>query len=119
MPIEPERYRPDWKDFSHTIKCEAKWTCQRCGKVCRQKGESIEAFANRLFKPQSEAWKDALIHPQKYCLTVAHLDQDPSNDAPENLLALCTKCHLTYDRPHLTANAWAKRGREGQLSLEL
>lgn len=31
-------------------------------------------------------------------LTVAHLDQDVNNNSPENLKALCQKCHLDYDR---------------------
>ena len=119
MPIEPERYRPDWKDFSHAVKCAADWTCQRCRKQCRQKGESVEALANRLFEPNSEVWLEAMQHPQKFCLTVAHLDQNPSNDAPENVQALCAPCHLNHDRPHLSGNAYAKRERRGQLSLEL
>jgi hypothetical protein len=119
MPIEPERYRSDWEDFAHKLKCAAKWNCQRCGKVCRQKGESVEAFANRAFQPESEVWKDAIANPQKYCLSVAHLDQDPSNDSPQNIQALCMPCHLNHDRPHLSGNAYAKRERRGQLSLEL
>jgi hypothetical protein len=119
MPIERDRYRPDWEDFSHSIKCAADWTCQRCGKQCRQKGESIEAFANRRFPPNAETWKEAMQHPQKFCLTVAHLDQNPTNDEPENVLALCTPCHLEHDRPYLSHNAYAKRERFGQLKLKL
>jgi len=29
-----------------------------------------------------------------YCLTVHHLDGNPANCAPENLVALCQRCHL-------------------------
>jgi 5-methylcytosine-specific restriction endonuclease McrA len=39
-------------------------------------------------------------HPvtgSKVILTIAHLDQTPENCAPDNLLALCQRCHLTYD----------------------
>jgi hypothetical protein len=114
MPIDRDRYRPDWEEFSHSIKCAAKWTCQQCGKVCRQQGESVEAFANRAFQPESPVWKDAIANPQKFCLTVAHLDQDPSNDSPDNIQALCTKCHLNYDRPHLVSNIYSRRERCGQ-----
>lgn len=119
MPIERDRYRPDWDDFSHKLKCAANWTCQRCGKVCRRKGESVEAFANRRFEPKSAAWADAIAHPQRYCLTVAHLDQNPANDEPANLQVLCAPCHLKHDRLHLVGNAYAKRERRGQLRLEL
>jgi hypothetical protein len=114
MPLDRTRYRRDWDDFAHSLKCAAKWTCQLCGKPCRQKGESVQTFANRIFTPQSAAWLDAMTYPQKFCLTVAHLDQNPRNDAPDNVLALCAPCHLNYDRPHLVSNAYAKLERNGQ-----
>jgi hypothetical protein len=119
MPIERDRYRLDWEEFAHKVKCEAKWNCQCCGKVCRQQGESIKAFANRAFQPNSQVWKDAITNPQKFCLTVAHLDQNPANDEPDNVQALCTPCHLNHDRPHMDSNIYAKRARQGQLSLAL
>lgn len=31
---------------------------------------------------------------------VAHLDHDPSNNADDNLKALCDWCHLHYDKLH-------------------
>jgi hypothetical protein len=117
MPLDPTRYRLDWDDFSHSLKCAADWTFQQCGKACRQKGEAVETFANRLFQPKSATCLEAVQHPQKYCLTVAHLDQNPANDSTDNLLALCTPCHLNYDRPCLVSNAYAKRERGGQLIL--
>lgn len=39
-------------------------------------------------------------HPitgSKVILTVAHMDQTPENCTPENLRALCQRCHLTFD----------------------
>lgn len=41
----------------------------------------------------------------KIVLTVAHLDHDPTNNADDNLAALCQKCHLAYDAKHHQANA--------------
>jgi 5-methylcytosine-specific restriction endonuclease McrA len=32
-------------------------------------------------------------------LTIAHLDQNPANNAEANLRALCQRCHLNHDRP--------------------
>jgi hypothetical protein len=55
----PHSHRSDWDDFSHSLKCAADWTCQQCGKACRQKGEAVEAFANRLFQPKSATWLEA------------------------------------------------------------
>ncbi len=33
-------------------------------------------------------------------LTIAHLDHDPTHNDPENLRALCQRCHLRYDAAH-------------------
>jgi hypothetical protein len=38
-------------------------------------------------------------------LTVAHLDHDPANCAPDNLRALCAPCHLRYDAQHHARSA--------------
>lgn len=40
-------------------------------------------------------------HPEtgsRVVLTVAHMDQDPANNDPANLRALCQRCHLAWDR---------------------
>lgn len=42
-------------------------------------------------------------------LTVAHLDHNIENNDPENLAALCQKCHLTYDAKHHAKNSKATR----------
>ncbi len=54
-------------------------------------------------------------------LTIAHLDQDPTNngepgDRP-NLAALCQKCHNAHDAPHRAANARETRLRKKPLPL--
>lgn len=41
----------------------------------------------------------------KIVLTIAHLDQDPTNNADENLAALCQRCHNRHDAPHRAKNA--------------
>jgi 5-methylcytosine-specific restriction endonuclease McrA len=43
---------------------------------------------------------------------VAHLDHDPANCAPENLRALCQRCHLRYDRFEHGRNAAETRRRK-------
>jgi hypothetical protein len=40
-------------------------------------------------------------------LEVAHLDQNPRNDAEENLAGLCGTCHKRHDYP-----TWAAKARE-------
>lgn len=34
----------------------------------------------------------------KIILTVAHLARDRTNNTPDNLAALCQRCHLNHDR---------------------
>jgi len=44
-------------------------------------------------------------------LTVAHLDQDTTNNDPANLAALCQRCHLNHDRKD---NQRRKREKKNQ-----
>jgi len=44
-------------------------------------------------------------------LTVAHLDHQPENCDPANLMAMCQACHLAYDRDH---HADTRRARQEQ-----
>ena len=47
-------------------------------------------------------------------LTIAHLDRDPRHNDPENLKAMCQRCHLMYARWQHAASAaatrWKKKG---------
>jgi hypothetical protein len=127
MPMEWERYTRDWKKTAKKIKEDARWQCQSCEKPCRKPGEKIADFEARL----EPVWTKVLVEiicddtigmvvkyrPKRFLLTVAHLDQDPGNNSPENLRALCAPCHLRYDTPHRGYNRRKKRERKGQLSL--
>jgi hypothetical protein len=123
MPMKRDRYPPNWGDIANRIKTDADWTCQQCGRPCREPGEPIDEFAVRLAESNHE-WLtqlddgDGQDHYQRFILTVAHLDQNPRNNEPENLKALCSVCHLNHDRPFRRYNAYRKREYHGQLSLE-
>lgn len=56
-------------------------------------------------------------------LGVAHLDHDPQNNADENLLLLCQRCHLLMDRrQHASSREharWSDQRSRGQLDLVL
>ena len=63
-------------------------------------------------------------HPEtgsRVILTVAHLDHDTTNNARENLRALCQRCHLRYDAQlHAMHAAQTRRRRQveaGQLEM--
>jgi len=127
MPMERERYPEDWILTALAIKDASHWQCQQCGRPCRKPGETIAEFEKRLgkkWKPQlAEKLADYELtgvlkyRPQRFLLTVAHLDQDPSNGNPENLKALCAPCHLRYDRRFQEFNRMQKLERQGQMNL--
>lgn len=119
MSIERHRDPENGKSLCLQLKEQAHWTCQQCGKVCRKHGESVADFLERNFLQGTRAWKDAIDHPQKYCLTIAHLDQNPENNESVNPLALCCPCHLVFNHRFLTGNIYAARERQGQMKLAL
>jgi 5-methylcytosine-specific restriction endonuclease McrA len=124
MPMERDRYPSDWEQLAANIRVQANHRCQHCGKECRRPGEKLSDFVLRRWGGFAEgrewnAARDAIDHPKKYCLTTAHLDQDPANNHPSNLKALCMVCHIQYDHPHLKRNAIAKRERRGQTKLPI
>ena len=52
-------------------------------------------------------------------LTVAHLDHTPENCSdPDNLKALCQKCHLNYDR-HIHRRNSAETRRKRMATADL
>lgn len=114
MPMDRSRYPENWEAIALAVKEAADWECADCGRPCRRPGEPWVEFA---FEVAERGWWMDLDHPQRFTLTVAHLDQNPSNNAPDNLRALCSGCHLRHDAPHRQANSQAKRERRGQLSL--
>jgi hypothetical protein len=125
MPMELDRYPANWKEISMAVRTKAGWCCEFCGKPCRRPGEKVYAFLCRI----DDSWiaqmvdgdiddDDARLKTQRFTLSVAHLDQDPSNNAPENLRALCDPCHLRHDAQFLALNRMLKRERQGQLRLE-
>ena len=67
----------------------------------------------------SHRWTDdgQELRRSKIVLTIAHLDQDTTNNDPENLAALCQRCHLEHDRPHHLINASLTRDRKKKHSL--
>lgn len=125
MPMDKARYPQNWNAIATAIKDKAGWTCEFCGKPCRRQGEKVFAFLCRI----DDAWIEKMVDddsdedevklkPQRFTLTVAHLDQNPANNAPENLKALCSPCHLQHDANFLMFNRMRHQERLGQGVLE-
>lgn len=106
MPIKPEnvkRYPANWREISIGVREGAGWKC-----------EGIPG------EPPCRA-RQGYPHPITgaiVMLTVAHLDHQPENCDPENLRALCQRCHNRYDQPHRRKNAGQTR-RAAKQNLEL
>jgi len=124
MPIRPEnkaRYPKDWKRIADAIRERAGQRCEGSPAYpdCRvpngavgyreagrwvQLGESIDAAGLAIDTAVDDGFKVTRI-----VLTVAHLDHTPENCEPQNLKAMCQRCHLTYDAEHHKRTAYATR----------
>lgn len=107
MPIHPDnrhRYPAEWPTISAEIRH------QRAGDRCECDGRcGAEPHA----RGRCDA-RNGEPHPvttSTVVLTVAHLDHTPENVDPANLLAMCQRCHLAYDRDHHAAER-ARRALE-------
>lgn len=127
MPIKPEnraRYPKNWKEIRAQILERAQHKCEFCGienykyrwtdRGVEHVG-SEEDYCDFYNRSDGEMWPKAT----RIVLTIAHLDHTPENNAPENLRALCQRCHLRYDKPHHMRNAAITRHnrRNGGASL--
>jgi 5-methylcytosine-specific restriction endonuclease McrA len=101
MPISPEnrhRYPPDWKAIRERI-------LERAGNRCEGTPQFPGCRA-RNRKPHPETGS-------KVALTIAHYpNPDPADAAPDNLIALCQRCHLALDRKQHVENARRTRERK-------
>ena len=112
------RYPANWEEISLSVRRAAGWSCQSCGKNCRQFGESVDEF---LVRSPSLPTEEVRTHPIRWCLTVAHLNHCESDCRSENLAALCAPCHLRYDAKHHAQsrikNKTQQQEAAGQLKL--
>ncbi len=90
MPMQRERYPPDWKQIAAQVKARAGWRCEGCG------------IAHGTERPNAKG------RPFKERIAAAHLGvpyedgrpgdpRDKMDCRDENLAALCTVCHLRTD----------------------
>lgn len=107
-PSEKGRYPPDWKAISAAIRARSGGRCEcegECGLHRTHPGP------RRCLERQGEP---AVWAKGRIVLTVAHLDHQPENCQPENLKAMCQRCHLRYDSQHHQRNSAATRRAKKQ-----
>jgi hypothetical protein len=94
VPIRNEeraRYPRDWRSISKAIRFErAKGRCECAGVCGYDHGGRCGAKHGR----------EHPVTDSRVVLTVAHLNHTPEDCRPENLVAMCQRCHLAYDREH-------------------
>ncbi|MBT9314210.1 HNH endonuclease [Leptothoe spongobia] len=99
------------------------------GRIRRQPKEELADFVVRIEGQNNQFldWVNQTAisnideHPQRFTLTVAHLDHRPENCKRSNLKALCAPCHCRYDlQPSsMFIKQQLKLERQGQLRLEV
>ncbi len=97
MPWQRELYPDNWEQIAEEIKDAARWCCQGCGVQCYRPGE--------------------VVKDRRRLLTVHHKDRNPANCAKDNLIALCTRCHLKAEHKLLAAERRAAQVCAGQMVL--
>lgn len=122
MPIDRSRYPADWDEITARIRKRAGNLCERPG-CALPNGAWVQRSKANLeewrpaparsailpdYWPDPERWR----RPIRIVLTVAHLDHDTTNNAPENLRAWCQLHHLRHDAPLHAANAAKTRARK-------
>lgn len=101
-PIDYSKYPPEWHAISRDIRTN------RAENRCECSGECGLHHDRRCEEVNGEPAKWAR---GKVILTVAHLNHDPMDCRPENLKAMCQRCHLRYDVEHHKASARKRRHR--------
>lgn len=136
LPIRPEnrkRYPKDWPAISADIRQSAGNQCEWCGVRNHALGAWIEGHWHEAW-PKGNGRHDWPRRGENFpchyrghvewakvteiVLTVAHLDHTPENCDPENLRALCQRCHNAYDAPMRRAGIKA-RAREALGVVEM
>ena len=127
MPIRPEnkaRYPKDWPQIRAAILERAANCCERCkapNRTLIARGTASDADTYMLMdgevRSAETGEKLGYARGSEYStkgiteivLTIAHMDHTPENCEPQNLKALCQRCHLDYDKQHHAQTARTTR----------
>lgn len=98
MPIDYKNYPKNWKEISDATKASANWRCECCGMLG--------------LTPDEDRSSLTLSERARITLQTHHKDFNPHNNQDDNLMSLCSKCHLNIHRQRFSAYS------PGQLTLE-
>jgi 5-methylcytosine-specific restriction endonuclease McrA len=94
MPIDKSKYPANWKQISKQTIENAHNKCELCYAPNGVKVIRLKILEATFPWYETVRTKDFT----KIVLTVHHIDCDPQNNHPYNLIALCQKCHLRLDK---------------------
>ena len=122
MPIMPEHrwlYPIDWPELSRLIRFgRAKGKCEHCR---RPHGRRVFHLGDgRWWDGDRRQWRDgrgrrvrppepdiaAIVRITRVYIACAHLNHDPTDNAPRNLAALCQRCHMIHDAAEHRRRRW-------------
>lgn len=124
MPMNRKAYPKDWEEISRYIRFErAKGKCEWCGipnYALRDRTSSMYVTSSEMQEVDYKNIPFDLDDAVMIVLTVAHLGiakpdgspgskEDRMDCRPENLAALCQRCHLNFDRPENLKTQLRKR----------
>ena len=121
MPCDYSKYPADWfTRIRPAILDQASNRCEKCAAcngrlLCRNEANPYITYHAA---GPDEAPAPGYRKPIRVVLTIAHLDQDVTNNDPANLAALCQMCHLRHDAQHHGVNA-ARTRRSRKAAGEL
>lgn len=109
MPIDYTKYPDNWKtEIRPRILKRAENCCELCGVsnyewISRStRNSAVRRSVSELHKEchdsLSEEYRSIWRKPIRVVLTIAHLDHDLTHNEDGNLMALCQRCHLWYDK---------------------
>lgn len=131
MPIRPEYrwlYPIDWSELSQLVRfTRAKRRCDHC----RRPHRTIVVHLGdvRWWDPLGGFWRDgrgrrarapgdnfiSFVRTTRVVLACAHLDHDPTNNAQQNLAALCQRCHMIHGAIEHRRRRWCNAFRRRAL----
>jgi hypothetical protein len=99
MPIKPENRHHYQGEAWTKVRAEVLKRAGNCCELCFLPNRSLIFRHVRTGQPVAPDAPGA-TGPIEVVLTVAHVNQNPADNRPLNLLALCQRCHLRIDAPH-------------------
>lgn len=146
MPMQRERYPENWEQISLEARERAGWECERCGVpngalIMRSAVDGARFVIWDASVPGWRYQRGGLVDddsfpaeyltrkPTRVILTVHHVGiakpdgapgdpHDKLDCRPENLQALCQRCHLLADMPHHIANARLTRAEKKRAAAQ-